>query len=87
MAIARQRILAPRGGGRKASSGAVPLWAGNIPLPHDAGLRVSRRRLLGIGLTILTFAFLLAVTAFPVRAHETALAPLDLGATAEVPND
>ena len=70
MATARSRHPFGGGEGSEASSHNIPLWAAGIPVFDAAGTRTSKRKLIGIGLTILIFAFLLALTAFPVRAAE-----------------
>jgi sulfonate transport system substrate-binding protein len=55
---------------RRASSSAIPLWVGGIPLPLERQERPSLRKLLAIALTAAVFALLLFFTAFPVRAAD-----------------
>ena len=54
----------------KYQSHAIPLWAAGIP--QDLGLsdRISARKLFAVALTVATFALLVFLTAFPVRAAE-----------------
>ena len=84
MATARARHFSLSGERRQTSKDSIPLWAGGIPLAPDAMVRIPTRKLLGIALTILAFAFLLALTAFPVRVEGSVFAS---GVTAEAASD